>query len=203
MNASSFTPPNWLESPRLWLFTPSVEVVHASLRRDELSAGINAAPGDQAELVRLEVAADWPPMHWDAGPIEWITAKMLHQPTEPLWSPWLIVQKANSAEPEPSAHTRAQGLVIGTLGFKGPPDESGFIEVGYSIVTSQWRRGFASEAVAALLKCARLDPRVRGFRAHTLANDPASGGVLRKNGFTLTASIHDPDDGHIDRFERA
>jgi len=53
-----------------------------------------------------------------------------------------------------------------------------------------------------MIDWAGLDPRVRGVRAHTLAGDRASGGVLLKNGFALTATIDDPDDGRIDRYER-
>lgn len=76
------------------------------------------------------------------------------------------------------------------------------VEIGYSVVASHWRRGIATEAVATMIEWAGRDPRVRGVRGHTLAGDPASGGVLLKNGFTLAATIDDPDDGRLDRYER-
>jgi RimJ/RimL family protein N-acetyltransferase len=128
---------------------------------------------------------------------------MAEHPIEPFWKAW-FVSLQSPAFPASSVDVPT---LVGTIGFKGPPgppasDTHGVIEVGYSVVTSHWRRGIASEGVAALLAWAGDDPRVRTFRAHTLANDPASAGVLLRNHFTRTATLNDPDDGLIDRYER-
>lgn len=165
-------------SERLELIVPDDGGLAASL----------LAPAEFGAVLKREVASDWPPMHWDEGPVGWIRAKMMECPGEPFWRARLIALKS--------------GPVVGTVGFKGPPDFDGFVEIGYSVVGSQWRRGIATEACGAVLKWAAGDSRVRGFRAHTLHADPASSGVLRKLGFVLGATLEDPEDGKIDRFER-
>ncbi|MFZ4574508.1 MAG: GNAT family N-acetyltransferase [Phycisphaerales bacterium] len=151
-------------------------------------AGSLKAPADFGLVLGREVATDWPPMHWDEGPVGWLLNKLRECPDEPFWRAWLIAVRS--------------GPVIGTVGAKGPPDNDGCLEVGYSVVASHWRRGIATEAVGGLLGWAASDPRVLKFSAHTLTGDPASSGVLRKLGFELVATIEDPTDGRIDRFER-
>jgi RimJ/RimL family protein N-acetyltransferase len=165
-------------SERLEMFVPDDAGLVASL-----------LPADGfGMVVGRSVSSDWPPVHWDEGPVGWIRAKTKDCPDELFWRARFIALKA--------------GPVVGTVGFKGPPDFDGFVEIGYSVVASHWRRGIATEACGALLRWAAGDPRVKGFRAHTLHGDPASSGVLRKLGFVLVATLEDPDDGKLDRFER-
>lgn len=73
------------------------------------------------------------------------------------------------------------GEAIGTAGFFGPPDD-GVVEIGYGIVPSRRRRGYAGEAVAALLELARAQPGVRQVVAHAEADNEASIRVLRRTG---------------------
>lgn len=141
-----------------------------------------------AAAIGEPVAEDWPPLYWDAGAVEWICGKIERDPGELFWRPRFV--------------QLIGGLVVGTVGFKGPPDEVGFVEIGYGVVTSHWRRGIASEAVAAMIGWASGRPGVRGLCAHTLTGDPASSGVLRKAGFVFVRTTDDPTDGRIDRFER-
>lgn len=167
------------------LFTSSLHLLPADahmlraslLRPDEFGAAIGRS-----------VAPDWPPLHWDAAPVNWIIGALDEHPAEPFWRSWFIAL--------------IDGPLVGTAGFKGPHDSDGFVEIGYSVVTSHWRRGIASEACERLLAWAASDARTRGFRAHTLTGDPASAGVLRKLGFQLSGTLEDPMDGRIDRFEK-
>jgi len=41
--------------------------------------------------------------------------------------------------------------VVGSVGFHGPPNEAGQVEIGYHVEPGFRRRGFATEAVRALL----------------------------------------------------
>lgn len=166
-----------LLTSRLLLFVPADAALRASGQDADGLASALSHP----------VAADWPPQHWDDMVIEWILTKRASEPNEPFWNAWLISLR--------------DGPVVGTCGCKGPPGEDGAVEIGYSVVTSHWRRGIASEAAAALMGWVWLDPRARLIRAHTLAGDPASSGVLRRNGMVLVATVHDPTDGPVDRFE--
>jgi ribosomal-protein-alanine N-acetyltransferase len=57
-------------------------------------------------------------------------------------------------------------------------------EFGYMVVTAERRRGYAEEAVRALLTWAECQPAVRIFRATVDPDNSASISLLRKLGFT-------------------
>jgi [ribosomal protein S5]-alanine N-acetyltransferase len=95
-----------------------------------------------------------------------------------------------------------EDLWIGNAGFKGAPDASGCVEIGYAVATEYQRKGHATDAANQLLEYAFADPRVTMVRAHTLPETNASTRVLAKCGFTKTDEIIDPEDGPIWRWER-
>lgn len=120
---------------------------------------------------------------------------------------WLASLRA-TAVPDPWHHgffivQCARGEVIGTAGFKGPPDADGVVEIAYGIVPTHQGQGYATEAAGALVRFAAADPRVRLVRAHTLPEANASTHVLRKCGFVHIGEVVDPDDGLVWRWERA
>src|SRR5215204_4694476 len=92
--------------------------------------------------------------------------------------------------------------VIGTAGFKGPPDTLGVVEIAYGIVPSQEGRGFATEAAGALVAFAFASEHVQLVRAHTLPMSNASTRVLEKCGFGHMGSVIDSEDGPVWRWER-
>lgn len=167
-----------LESERLELFVPTAAIL-------ERSAGDRVWLA--AQLGRA-VAEDWPPQEWDEPAARWLANTMTQRPEEPFFRTWFIAMR--------------QGPVIGTCGSKGPPDSEGAVEIGYGVVCSVWRKGLGSEAAGLLISWIFRDPRVRIIRAHTRSGDPASSGVLRRNGFALVQTIEDPREGLVDRFER-
>jgi RimJ/RimL family protein N-acetyltransferase len=91
------------------------------------------------------------------------------------------------------------GAVIGLGGFKGPPAD-GIVEIGYGIAPARRERGYATEAARQLVERA-ADRGVTTVIAHTLPETNASTGVLGRLGFTRTATVDDPDDGPIWRWE--
>lgn len=50
---------------------------------------------------------------------------------------------------------REDGRAVGGLGFHGPPDQDGAVTVGYGLVPAVQGRGYATEALRALLVFAR------------------------------------------------
>ncbi len=74
------------------------------------------------------------------------------------------------------------GLVIGEIGFVGPPKD-GAVMIGYAIVPSARRRGFATEAIVAISRWALLQPGVSEVRAQTLPDNEASVRALLRAGF--------------------
>ena len=75
------------------------------------------------------------------------------------------------------------GELAGICGFKGRPDESGSVEIGYSILGCYQRQGFASEAVQRLTGWAFSHHNVNEVCAETLPHLTQSIRVLEKNGF--------------------
>jgi len=76
-----------------------------------------------------------------------------------------------------------KGRIIGGCGLHR--GASGEVEVGYWITPECWGNGYAREALAGLLSVARMIGHERLAARHALDN-PASGAVLRANGFKLT-----------------
>jgi ribosomal-protein-alanine N-acetyltransferase len=89
--------------------------------------------------------------------------------------------------------------VIGVAGYAGPPTEDGVVEIGYAVAPEHQRRGYATEATAALLSRAFEDPRVRVVAATTFPSLVASIGVLTKTGFAFAGAGE--GDGTV-RYER-
>lgn len=78
---------------------------------------------------------------------------------------------------------RETGEVIGDIGFHGPPDETGTVEIGYGIVEQYRGRGLAGESTVAICALAWSRPEVTRIIARTDEDNAASAGVLRHAGF--------------------
>ncbi|HEY0718238.1 MAG TPA: GNAT family N-acetyltransferase [Streptosporangiaceae bacterium] len=78
---------------------------------------------------------------------------------------------------------RETGKVIGDIGFHGPPDEAGTVEIGYSLVEQYRGRGLASESAVALCGLAWSRAEVSRIIARTDEGNAPSAGVLRHAGF--------------------
>jgi RimJ/RimL family protein N-acetyltransferase len=98
-------------------------------------------------------------------------------------------------------HRQSQS-VIGSVGFKGPPDEDATVEIAYGLVPAFQGRGYATEAAKGAIAFALDSGRVRLLRAHTLPTPNASTRVLTKCGFQFIGPIEDPEDGLVWRWER-
>lgn len=122
-------------------------------------------------------------------------------------SPDWVAALRNSSRADPWRHGffvvhREAGSVIGSAGFKGPPDATGTVEVAYGIVPSFQGCGYATEAAAAVVAFAFASGQVRLVRAHTRPEANASTRVLLKSGFRHVGTVVDPDDGPVWRWER-
>ena len=116
---------------------------------------------------------------------------------------WLARMRASS--PSPWTHgfaivERASGAIVGSCGFKGPPDDDGVAEIAYGIDEEHRGRGYAKEAAAALVKFA-LSAGTRAARAHTQPENGPSASVLTSCGFVALGDVMDPEDGLVRRWE--
>lgn len=97
---------------------------------------------------------------------------------------------------------RTSTAVVGSCGYKGPPDSDGMVEISYGTDPDHQGKGYATEAAEALVTYAFGDSRVRVVRAHTIEKANASGRVLTKCGFRSIGEVIDPEDGLVWRWEK-
>jgi|tagenome__1003787_1003787.scaffolds.fasta_scaffold20947344_2 ribosomal-protein-alanine N-acetyltransferase len=107
--------------------------------------------------------------------------------------PWLVR----------AAVLRAQRRVIGSIGFHGPPDADGRVEIGYDIVPPERRLGYAREAIAGLTEWAFATGRARVCVASVSPTNAPSLALVRSLGFRQVGEQIDEIDGLELVFERA
>jgi len=95
----------------------------------------------------------------------------------PDWEGWLTWYAVRIDTDNPT--------LCGSIGFKGPPDQKGVVEIGYSVLPEFQGKGFATEIVTGLVRWACRQPMVRQIAAETTADNRASVRVLEKNGFVF------------------
>jgi [ribosomal protein S5]-alanine N-acetyltransferase len=76
----------------------------------------------------------------------------------------------------------ADEALVGETGFHCPPDASGTVEVGYSIIPAYRGLGLAAEATRALIRDSPAQPGIRRITAECLEDNSASLRVLEKLG---------------------
>ena len=169
-----------LETPRLRLrafFPEDLLALIEGVPQCEARMGLRLADGLRDFFVSGEVSPAW---------LERLRATKLADP----WTNGFAVIETSTE------------TVVGSAGFKGPPDAEGTVEIAYAIVPTRENRGYATETAAALVAFAFNDPRVRIVRAHTLPTANASTRVLTKCLFAHTGEVVDPEDGPVWRWQR-
>ncbi len=89
----------------------------------------------------------------------------------------------------------ASPRVVGTIGFHGPPDPHGRLEVGYSVDPAFRRQGLAREAVRAMFDWAFSNHGVRRFIASISPSNEPSLRLAAGFGFAQTGTQMDDVDG--------
>ena len=97
---------------------------------------------------------------------------------------------------------RDSNTVVGSAGFKGPPEADGVVEISYGVNPEHQGKGYATEAAQALTAYAFGSGKVRLVRAHTRPEPNASTRVLTKCGFRRVGAVIDPEDGLVWRWEK-
>jgi RimJ/RimL family protein N-acetyltransferase len=90
---------------------------------------------------------------------------------------------------------------IGTIGFHGPPDEHGRLEIGYRVEAPYRRQGYAREAVRAMLDWAASAHGIHRFIASISPTNEPSLQLAAGFGFRQTGSHIDDIDGLELEFE--
>ncbi len=131
-------------------------------------------PAVAGALLGLRVAAGWP-NDAERGVLTFMAQQIARDPALADWQMQLFIQTE-------------EGIIIGTGGFKGRPDTSGMVDLGYGIAPAHQGQDYATEAGAALIAWAFTQPGVRRIFADCLATNPASARVLAKLGLRQFAA---------------
>lgn len=110
--------------------------------------------------------------------------RALEQPADTHWGVWLI-------------SLRETRVVVGAAGFTGAPNPEGIVYVGYSVYPHHERKGYATEAVEALINWAVGWENVRSVRATIPPWNAPSLRVAEKLGMSHIALAHDDEVGEV------
>jgi RimJ/RimL family protein N-acetyltransferase len=168
-------------SGRLELIPATVDLCRAEARGQEALG----------QALRARVPPSWPPPVFEPNDVERIRQQLERDLGNQTWTLHYVVLRESVAG--------GQRELLGVAGYVGPPAADGAVEVGYAIAEEHQRRGYATEAVQALVAGAFEDPGVLLITATTYAELEPSIGVLRKAGFSHVGS--DPATGLL-RYER-
>lgn len=136
---------------------------------------MQAAIHDKARLAQLlgaEVPAEWPNPDF-AEVLPFIAEDLEKNPTRPIWD-GLILDKA-------------AGMLVGDMGLKGGPDETGTADMGYSIIPAYQNRGYATEMARGLITWAFGAKGLTRITAECLDDNTGSIRVLEKLGMDRLA----------------
>ncbi|MDH6226379.1 GNAT family N-acetyltransferase [Streptomyces sp. MJP52] len=95
---------------------------------------------------------------------------------------------------------REDDRAVGSMGFHGPPDAEGRVEIGYDLATAARGHGYATEALRALAAWALAQESVGTVTARVDPGNTASRRVLERAGFLRTGHLE--EDGGVLVFER-
>jgi RimJ/RimL family protein N-acetyltransferase/uncharacterized damage-inducible protein DinB len=150
---------NELQSVRLRLVAATLENLAADL----------AGPATLARHFSVLEPVGWPPQFYDEAAVRY-TITMLDHPANHGWCSFYLI---------------ADTGLVGIVGYKGPPDASGTVELGYGLIPSAQGKGYATEATHTLVDHAFTFPAVRRVIAETMPALTPSIGVLERAGFRL------------------
>jgi RimJ/RimL family protein N-acetyltransferase len=126
---------------------------------------------DLGAAIHAEIPTEWPPENWEPHVLDYLLNLIAEEPEATGWGRYLLLR-------HPGGRT-----LIGTFGCAFPKAETGQAELGYGLLPSWQRQGFAAEAVLAMLPWLQSQRTIRAFVAQTFPNLRGSIRVLEKCGF--------------------
>jgi RimJ/RimL family protein N-acetyltransferase len=159
----------------------------ASMSPEFMSASLGGDLELASELLSATLPVDWPIEA--AGTLTRRLRQLTRDPTD---QPWLLRAMLTRSAPR---------TLVGRIGFHAPPDSRGAVEIGYAVESEHRRRGYATEAVEAMLAWARREHSIRCFVASVSPTNAPSLAIVREFGFVQTGSQWDDEDGEELVFE--
>ena len=163
-----------LETPRLFLIHPPLEVLKTRLLKDHFTAFV-------ADL-NLEVT--FPP-EYPGDVLEFLES----------WTAHVELHGHPSDQPGGCVIHKLERLAIGQIGFKGQPDTDGSVEIGYGLNATHHNLGYGTEAVGAMVNWALEFGFAKRVSAATLMSNLASNRLLEKLEFVQVRTRFDAEEG--------
>jgi predicted acetyltransferase len=135
-------------------------------------------PQKIAKRYQLNGALETPDKHM-IKILEIKLAKMKSEPEQAVFSTYFLIVEKDHHE------------ILGTIGYKGAPDEDGTIEVGYGIRPGFREKGYMTDALKAFTEFGLTLPGVKKIVACTSKDNAASIRVLEKTGYKRIYTAQD------------
>ena len=147
---------------------------------DQVAEGRTAALAAELNAV---ISPEWmADVRWLAG---FRAQQLRERPQDRAWLLRPIIRR----------EARLPREAIGYLNFHAAPDRHGMVEVGYTLLPSARKNGYAIEAVRAAFDWATRVHGVRRFRASVAPDNERSLNLIGKLGFVRTGEQWDERDG--------
>lgn len=173
------------------------------LTRDAMAALADGKREEAEALVGVAFPDDWPDEH-DG---RFLRFRVKQVDGDDAHAPFLVRAIALADERE----TRRRGSrggrpMIGHIGFHGKPGvnaprKASALELGYTVFPEYRRRGYAEEAIRALIRWAGEEHGVATFIASVSPENQPSLTLVRKLGFAEIGRHWDDEDGEELEFE--
>ena len=177
MAGSHAAPDDVVVTPRLRLIALPGPVIA------EVLAG---EPGGFVEHVGVGYPAEWPSE--DRHVLE-LRKRQISEGVDHRWLLRAVV-------------TRDEPTMVGRIGFHGPPDPNGMVEIGYKVDPAYRRRGFGFECAERLIEAAEQLPQVTVVRASIAPDNVPSLRIAERLGLQRVGQQIDEIDGLELVFER-
>ena len=174
---------------------PEPSVIHTA-RSDLVATSVDqlsAAMAGDADRLGALAGADFgaqftaPPLTADA--FAWLHIYLAQHPDHAMWFMRWIVR-------------RTDRRVVGVVGLKGPPNDAGAVEVGYSLYPEFEGSGFATEATEGVIGWALSHPDVTRVLATIPPGHVRSIAVAERCGLRECGVSTDDEVGEVLVFER-
>jgi [ribosomal protein S5]-alanine N-acetyltransferase len=168
---------------------PTTSVHTARLELTPLDAdAIQALLAGDAERLKQLTGAAFPqpvgPPPYMAESLPVVGSRLQKSPAEAPWWNWLVVRKEDRE-------------AVGAVAFGGMPDAAGAALIGYAMYPGHEGRGYATEAVKAMVAWAFTQPGVNTLRALAPVWNTPAVHVAEKVGMRPVSSDEDDEVGEV------
>ena len=168
---------------------PGTSVHTARLELTPLDAdAIQALLEGNAERLKQLTGAAFPqpvgPPPYMAESLPVVGTRLRKSPAEAPWWNWLVIRQADRE-------------AVGAVAFGGKPDAAGAALIGYAMYPGHEGRGYATEAVKALIEWAFAQPGVNTVRALAPVWNTPAVHVAEKVGMRPVSSDEDDEVGEV------